>query len=179
MQERGISKLFKPQTYFFVTGFVIALSVLAFVGQPVVARKMDDWRLLPRPERLTELYFTDYRQLPTAEQFDTAQTVTFTVHNLEHQTTTYAYTLTAQSEDDKIEHSVGGGEFALAHDDSATTIKPVTLPNLTGRVIVKVNLQYQGIAFGGDAPTDQKQSIHYWTATDKKPDQKEADLEGV
>ena len=131
---------------------------------------MDAWRLLPRPERVTELYFTDHRQLPAATTPEVTQTILFTVHNLEHQTTTYYYTLTAMSEDDTTEHPMGGGSFTLAHDRSLTTSKTVTLPLQDERIAVKVNVEYKGVAYGDNKPSTQKQSIHYWTATIDTPD---------
>lgn len=169
----GSGKLSRLRTYIFIIAGVTTLTIGTFLGWPAIARQMNDWRLLPRPERLTELYFTDYQHLPTAEQSDVTQTVTFTVHNLEHQTTTYYYTLTAQAEGQKTEYPVGTGDFVLDQDKTAVTSKVVMLPQLTGRVALKVSLEYKSIAFGDDVLTTQKQSIHYWTATDKP--EKEAD----
>jgi len=147
-------------------GSVIGLGAIvfaAFAASPVIARQMDEWRLLPRPELVTQLYFTDYRQLPAAAAAGTEQTVLFTVRNLEYQTTTYRYTIIAVAEDDKTEYLVGDGIFTLAHDSSLATSKPVTLLPLKGRVAIRVNLEYEGIAQGNSTPVAQTQSIHYWT----------------
>lgn len=141
---------------------------------------MDDWQLLPRPERVTELYFTDHRQLSAAASPDAAQTVRFTVHNLEHQPTVYHYTLTAMSEGDTIEHRLGSGNFSLAHNRSQAIHKPITLPLLKGRIAVKVSLEYEGIALGDSTPSLQKQSIHYWAApTDTSGGDKKENREGT
>jgi hypothetical protein len=130
-----------------------------------MARQMDDWQLLPRPERVTELYFTDYRQLALSTKHNRTQTVSFTVRNLEHQTTTYHYILSVAAADNMAnERVVGSGSFALAHDGSLTTDKTITLPPLKGHIAVKVDLDYRGIAFGGNTSQNQKQSIHYWTS---------------
>lgn len=125
---------------------------------------MDDWKLLPRPERLTELYFTDYKQLRPSAGVDAPQTVAFTVRNFEHQAITYHYVLTAMSEDGLTEYPLGGGKFTLAHDRSLVVSKPIVLPPKDGRLSVRVSLQYRGLSTGNDTPKLQKQSIHYWTA---------------
>lgn len=125
---------------------------------------MDNWLLLPRPERVTELYFTDYRQLPESAAPGTAQTVHFTVTNLEHRATAYRYTLTVMSEDDMVEHPVDTGSFTLSHNRSFAASGVATLPAAGERAAVRVNLQYEGIGFGDSTPSVQKQTIHYWTA---------------
>ena len=150
---------FRPQTYFLVVGSVISLSVVAITCQSAVAHQMDEWQLLPRPERVTELYFTDYRDTPRS---GLAQTVAFTVHNIEHRTTTYRYKIVIQEEADNKERLMAEGSFTLAHDHSLVTTKNIT-PTASGkRSSMKVNLEYEGIVRGTRAPTDQKQSIHYW-----------------
>jgi hypothetical protein len=153
---------FRPQICFLAAGSVIGLSVLAVMCQPAIARQMDEWRLLPRPERVTELYFTDYRNIPGTDSFDLTQTVTFTVHNIEHRTTTYHYELTSQAEADNKEHLMAKGSFTLAHGHSLATTKNITPIASDARSTVKVNLEYEEIALGASKPTPQKQSIHYW-----------------
>jgi len=149
------------------------------VGRPTLAKQMDDWLLLPRPERVTELYFVDYRQLSASATPETEQTISFAVHNLEHQTTTYRYTLTAKSEDAEEDHMLGGGSFTLDHDGSKETSRTVTIPKLDGRVAVKVSLEYEGIAFGDSTPTLQTQSIHYWATTPNMPDSDKENHDGA
>jgi hypothetical protein len=138
---------------------------------------MDEWRLLPRAERVTELYFTNYRQLPTSANAGAQQTVAFTVHNLEHRTTDYHYKLTAVPEDEKTEHRLGSGNFTLTHNDSLNISRTVTIPMQDKRVAVKVTLKYMGIASGESTLSSQKQAIHYWVTSDA-PDKNEDTNEG-
>ncbi len=145
----------------------------------MLARQLDDWKLLPRPERVTELYFTGYRQLHPSTGLGAPQTVAFTVRNLEHQATTYSYVLTAVSEDDVIKHPLGNGKFTLAHDHSLEISKQIVLPTEEKRLSIKVSLQYKGLNAGDNVPKLQKQSIHYWTAGPRAPGADEKRGDGV
>lgn len=128
---------------------------------------MDQWRLLPRPERVTELYFTDHRQLQDRTSFDAPQIVEFTVNNLEHQATTYTYTLSVVSEDSPEERQLSRDSFSLAHDRSKSIANSVDLPPHK-RAVIKVDLEYKSIANGDDTASAQRQSIHYWTTDSEK-----------
>lgn len=125
---------------------------------------MEDWQLLPRPQRFTQLYFTNHRELPALIDGHSTQNVAFTVHNFEHQTTSYRYKLIIKSDDNHTEQTLGNGSFELTHGQSRTTNQPITVPPLSKRVMVKVYLEYDGIAFGSNKASLQTQSIHYWIA---------------
>lgn len=125
--------------------------------------KQENWQLLARPERLTELYFTDYRDLSRTFIPGGEQNLAFTVHNLEYRTTTYQYKLIAHSGDTAAKQIIGQGMFTLQHDRSQTTRQTVVVPSLGSKVTVKVSLEYEAIAFGDTAPRRQTQSINYWT----------------
>jgi hypothetical protein len=101
--------------------------------------------------------------LPVAASPNKTRTVEFTVHNLEHQTVNYRYTLSVVSADSDTERLVDSGHFVLGHNHSLTTSKHITLPSVKGRVAIKATLQYEGIAPGDHVPSAQAQSIHYWT----------------
>lgn len=149
-----------------IAGGAISLGLVALMAQSILAKQMDEWRLLPRLERVTELYFTDYRQLPTSVSPDAKQTVAFTVHNLEHRTTDYHYKLSVTSEDEQTERPLGSGKFTLNHNENLKVNRTVTLPVLDKRVAVKVTLEYMGIVSGESTLSTQKQAIHYWVTTD-------------
>jgi hypothetical protein len=123
-----------------------------------IVNKLNDWDLLPQPERLTELYFTDYNQLPKSLVAGSTEKVTFTVRNLEHQTTTYHYKLIATSEA-QAEQTLSNGTFILKHDESQTAQEDIIVPaSLGSRISIKVDLYYQG-----KTEDMQTQSIQYWT----------------
>jgi hypothetical protein len=134
---------------------------VAFLSRAALARQMNAWQLLPRPEPLTELYFTDYSQLPATLKSGSPQQLSFTVHNLEHQTTRYSYRLSVASPDNGIERLLGAGAFTLAHDHNRIITQAITIPPLGTHLAVKVSLEYQGTIFGNTTPGWQTQSIHY------------------
>lgn len=140
---------------------------------------MDDWKLLPRPEHLSELYFTDYRQMAVPTDTNAPQTVTFTVRNLEYQTITYHYTLAAISEGGLKERPLSSGSFALAHNHSRVISKAVVLPLGAGQLGVKVSLRYKSMDAHDSVSKLRKQSIHYWTTSTYTPVADEENGEGV
>lgn len=174
MQESDISKLFRPPTYLLIAGSILSLSAVIFFGQPILAKQLDNWQLLPRPERVTEFFFSDYHPASVSANTDGVQTVEFTVRNLEHRTTDYHYTLWAVSAGGGVEQQVGNGSFALDHGHSKKTSERIILPKVGARVAVKAKLKYHGIALGDLAPSVQAQSIHYWTEP-PAPDEDEGD----
>ena len=111
---------------------------------------MHAWKLLPEPERLTELYFTDHTKLPTTYTPSEMQTVTFTVHNLEYRTTTYHYSITQASEDGSQTQELASGDFTLQQDKYQKASAPITLADFGPRSKVAVTL------------TNTKESISYW-----------------
>ena len=74
---------------------------------------MRAWKLLPEPEKLTELYFTHPNNLPTMYTPGQSQTVSFTTHNLEYQTVDYHYVINEQSQTTNQSHTLASGSFVL------------------------------------------------------------------
>jgi hypothetical protein len=150
---------------------LIGLAGLGFTGEVLLnhLKEGDSWPLLADPQRLTELYFTDYRTLPHVFMPGRPQTMTFTVHNLEHAVTTYHYKLIARSNETTRERVVGDGAFTLRHDKSQTTRRTIIVPLLGKRMAVRVLLEYDGVIVGSTAPRRQQQSIHYWANIARLP----------
>jgi uncharacterized membrane protein len=63
---------------------------------------MDEWLLIPRPERFTELYFDDHINLPKEISKGQEISFSFTIHNLEGQTTEYPYIIYFKSLDGQV-----------------------------------------------------------------------------
>jgi len=127
-----------------------------------VAKQLDNWHLVPRPEHLTELYFTDHKALPKLYKANSTQTLSFTVHNLEHQTIDYHYSLVATSDDTKTSQLLNDGTITLAADDTQIISKTFVVPTFSERVNIKVVLEHEGLTFGDSSPSAQTQSIHFW-----------------
>lgn len=134
--------------------------------QAAIVRQLRDWHLLPEPQRLTELYFTDHTTLPKTLTADARQTATFTVHNLEHQPTTYHYKLIATAESG-TEQVLGDGTFTLDHNDTHLGSADFVVPPFEPRMSIRVDLYYQGVKPGNNAQGIQTQSINYWVTVIK------------
>jgi uncharacterized membrane protein len=100
----------RPVNWVVIAIIVIVALVIGFHG--AIDRQLHDWKVLPEPERLTELYFTHPNTLPTT--YTTGQTlpVNFTVHNLEYRTETYHYQI--------IETTNAGSQTKILYSGSFT-----------------------------------------------------------
>jgi hypothetical protein len=130
--------------------FAALLVLLSVVFWTPIKNQLNDWKLLPQPERFSELYFTDHQHLPTTYAAGQTQTVKFTVHSLEHQPKSYTYAITAsQTVGDPKAQILATGNFTLQHDQYRKETREITIPDLGPRINIRVTL----------SPT---QSIHYW-----------------
>lgn len=125
-----------------------------------MANQLDGWKVLPRPEHLTELYFANLRQLPTTYRPDKPQAIAFTIHNLEYRATRYHYLLVARAAGK--ERILGNGAITLAQDGSRSITRTVSVPPQGRRVEIRVSLRYSAVPFGHDTPSPETQAIHYW-----------------
>lgn len=140
----------------------LAIVTVGYVQRQAIYDQIYDWKLIPRPERLTELYFTDHTTLPKTYTPGETQKVKLTVHNLEYRDTEYTYEITMADENGENVVPLSSGSFKLAHDGTISQSPDVTLVDQGKRSKITVKLTYQGIKFGEDEPTTQTQSIHYW-----------------
>jgi hypothetical protein len=138
------------------------LIALGAIKHQVIYDQLYSWKLIPRPERLTELYFADGNKLPRSYSPGKPVTISFVTHNLEYQRTDYSYAITQESADGKTAISLIKGDFSLGHDHTRSIKNVVTPADMGQRSRIVVAVTYKGIAFGHDEPTQQKQSIYYW-----------------
>ncbi|HSX01971.1 MAG TPA: hypothetical protein VLI05_01510 [Candidatus Saccharimonadia bacterium] len=162
MRRPVIRKPFNLPPYAVAICCAAGLGAAVFTAQPVLAKQLNDWRLLPRPERLTELYFTDHDRLPAAATAGTIQRLSFTVHNLEGRATAYHYQLVVTSADSHSRRQVGGGTLVVGAGQSLVANDTLMLPWLDRRMAIMVELDYQESGPSGRASTSQTQSIDYW-----------------
>lgn len=156
------------KTACFIVTSLATLSGLLFVNQTAITQKLDDWKLLPQPARFSELYFTDERKLPSVLKVGSSQELTFTIRNLEHQTTTYNYKVIAASSASGAERLLGEGTLTLEHDHSQTAHQTVLVPALGTRLAMRVSVEYKGITLGEKQSQSQTQSIFFWAKTEGK-----------
>lgn len=142
---------------------LISAGGVAFVYRATITSQLSNWRLLHEHERLTELYFTDYTNLPKSLAVGSQHTVAFTVHNLEHRATTYHYKLVAVSHL-STEQTLGSGTFMLDHDGIRLGDVDIVVPASESQLAIKVELYYQGITPNHATEIIQTQSINFSAA---------------
>ncbi len=123
-----------------VLSAVMLVVLLGVIFHTSIDRQMHDWKLLPEPERLTELYFTHPNSLPKHYTPGQTQQVTFTVHNLEYRTTDYHYRITETSQDTNQSQTLATGSFTLPQNVYKNQVVSIPTANLGSHVKVGVEL---------------------------------------
>lgn len=70
------------------------------------------------------------------------------------------------SEDNRIERLLGDGVFTVGHNGSQIINTEIVVPSIGPRIMIAVQLKYEGLAHGQDIAVTQRQSIHYWVGMD-------------
>jgi len=119
-----------------------AITAALYAARNVVYAELNDLKLIPQPERFTELYFENSANLPRATIANQSISFSFTIHNLEGVTTTYPYTVYFLYPSG-TEATFASSSVMLA-DGASTTISVIhkfLTSNLTGRVVVDLPSQ--------------------------------------
>lgn len=120
-----------------------AIAVVAILGisfHQQIKNQLNAWKLLPEPEKLTELYFTNPNNLPTAYTPGQQQTVHFTTHNIEYQTETYSYKIVETSQDGSQSQQLATGKFTLQQNQYQGQNVGITPVDLGTRAEITVEL---------------------------------------
>jgi hypothetical protein len=104
--------------------------------------------LLPKPEKLTELYFDQNANLPTSARSNQAISFTFVIHNLETTDFQYVYDVVVKANGTK--HIVDSGSVLVKNNQYYVKNEKFNLMNSPGRQQVVVEL------------TNKQQSIDFW-----------------
>lgn len=121
--------------------FAIVIVVASGVSlHQQIVNQLNAWKLLPEPEKLTELYFTKPNNLPSTYIPGQKQNVRFTVHNIEYQTETYQYKILEQSQDGSQTQQLASGKFTLQQDQYQGQNVKVTPADMGKRVKIIVEL---------------------------------------
>jgi len=157
-----IAKYFRIRPQYILFACMVGLIMVVLANQNAIAKQLDDWQIIPKPQRVTELYFANEQTLPRTAKVGTAQKVEFVVRNLEHRATKYRYDVFAVSGDDGSARPLGGGVLSLDHNQTRTINEVVKMLSIGSREAIKVELNYEGFVDGSNELSEQKQSIHYW-----------------
>ena len=155
---KGIYTSYKK--YLFVVSLAI-VALLAVTGRAAIATQLDQWQVLPRPQSVTELYFTSNQNLPQVIQSGVPQQINFTIHNEENQPILYRYTLVAQSVDNGSTQLLAEGKEQLAHDQTKKVSQKIDVPNIGNHLQIIVNIEYANRQAGDSEMKVQRQSISH------------------
>jgi hypothetical protein len=126
-----------------ILGSILIIIVLAVVYHGAIDRQMRRWKLLPEPEKLTELYFTNPNSLPSKYTPGQVQTVSFTTHNLEYANTSYKYVITENDSSSNKSVNLASGNFRLPLNGYEKKSVSISTVDLGQNVNVKVDLVNQ------------------------------------
>jgi len=134
--------------YLFILNIaIIAIFALNHYKDSIRAR-LDEWKLIPRRERFTELYFDDHVNLPKQIQKGEKIDFSFTIHNLEGERRWYSYIVYFKSQDGQITNIEEKSVFL--EDGELESIKESYAPTLEdnkGGIFVELKNPQQGIDF--------------------------------
>jgi len=118
---------------------LLAIIVMA-IAMPHLTRQLDGWGLLPRHERLTELYLPDAESLAHTYTAGSPHDVRFEIRNLEGATQTYRYTVTVRQENGKGTTKIDNGSVTLRNGESSDVRLSAELKDLGKRVYIEIAL---------------------------------------
>lgn len=122
--------------------------ISASIGN-VIYSQLNAWKLIPTPEKFTELYFQSSSNLPQVTVAGQPMSFAFTIHNVEGMKTLYPYVVYFEYPDGS-QFVITSGTVTLANDALTTISVTDTFlaSNLTGKVVVDLpSLDNQSIDF--------------------------------
>jgi hypothetical protein len=122
-----------------VSGLFVVTGITWAIEQPSVQAQMSQWKLVPEPEHFTELFLNSYDTLPVQVTPGKRVPFSFSIHNREGKTTTYAYSvyvLTAGG----TRIAIADSAVSLADDYAVTISKSYTFGTSVKPVTVYVEL---------------------------------------
>jgi len=119
---------------------ILVIVVSSSWWRPALTNQLNKWKLLPEPEKLTELYFTQPNDLPSTYVPGEAQKVNFTVHNIEYQTMTYHYKIIEESQDGAQQQLLTSSSFKLGQNQyqSVSFTGPLVDMGVNTKVVVEL-----------------------------------------
>ena len=133
---------------YFIISIIFVVALVLYQHKDAMYGQLDRWRLMPRGEHFTELYFDNHTALPKKVASGEAVSFSFIVHNLEGESMVYPYNIYFKDQNGRVvdmeEKSV-----TLA-DGESRTIKESYSPAVTedkGGIFVELPQKKQEIHF--------------------------------
>lgn len=149
----GEAKMGRKQLFrlaLLILGIVLVINILIFLNlnKDLVDNELIALDLLPKPETMTELYFTNNTNLPNAVENNQPINFTFVIHNLE--ATDYQYTYNVSVITNGNKRIVDSGKVLIKDDQYYIKNENFTVTHSPGRQEVVVEL------------ISKQQSIDFW-----------------
>lgn len=143
-------QLFKLASVLMI-GVALVVGMLVFYNfnTEAINNELAALDLIPKPEKLTELYFNDNAKLPNSATGNQVISFAFVIHNLE--TTDYQYAYVVFVNADGTSHIVDTGNVLIKNNQYYVQSEQFKLLNSLGSQEVVVEL------------TNKQQSIDFWT----------------
>ena len=143
-------QLFKLASLLMI-GVTLVVGMLIFfnLNRASIYNELVSLDLIPKPEKLTELYFNDNANLPDSATGNQVISFVFVIHNLE--TTDYRYAYVVSVNANGTRHIVDSGNVLVKNNQSYVKNEMFNLLNSPGSQEVVVEL------------TNKQQSIDFWT----------------
>lgn len=134
-----------------LVGMLLIAGMLIFfnLNRASVYNELAALDLIPKPERLTELYFDTHANLPNAATGKQVVSFAFVIHNLE--TTDYRYVYAVSVNANGIRHTIDSGNVLVKNNQYYTKNETFNLLNVHGSQEVVIEL------------VNKRQSIDFWT----------------
>jgi hypothetical protein len=128
---------------------VVGMLIVFNLNSSSVYNELATLDLIPKPEKLTELYFSNSANLPVHATSNYVVNFAFVIHNLE--TTDYQYTYDVSVNANGTRRTVDSGVVLVKNNQYYVKNEKFNLMNSPGRQDVVVEL------------TNIRQSIDFWT----------------
>ena len=135
---------------YLIYGLCILAVVGGLAGHRAVVAQLNNWKVLPRPDAFTEIYFTDRIAPATTYVPGTAHVVRFTVHNATGATKEYHYRIVQRSATGSTPTVLAQGNTTLASGASQGSAVPIIYTDQGARTSITIDLLPDG------------QYIQYW-----------------
>ena len=142
-------RLFKLASVLVIGVTLVVTALIVFnLNKASIDNELVALDLIPKPEKLTELYFNNSAHLPDSAKSNPVISFSFVIHNLETTDYTYVYEVTVNANGTR--HIVDSGKVVVKNNQYSVKNEQFSLMSSHGRQEVVVEL------------TDMQQSIDFW-----------------
>lgn len=133
-----------------LVGVIVVIGMLIFfnLNRALIYDELITLDLIPKPEKLTELYFNDNANLPSSAGANQVIRFAFVIHNLE--TIDYQYTYDVAVKANGTRHILDTGKVLVKNNQYYVKNEQFNLMNSPGSQEVVIEL------------TNKQQSIDFW-----------------